>query len=109
MINVYLISAEIEGKKVYKIGFTRRDISKRIKEFKTGNASEFSIVDSFKSKWGTKIESILHKSFDSKKIDGEWFNFTEEDIQDFRKKCELIHQNLQTVSETSYFQERGKF
>jgi hypothetical protein len=40
MINVYLICAEFEGRRLYKIGYTRRDVSKRIKELKTGNGSE---------------------------------------------------------------------
>lgn len=61
MFNIYLICAEIDGKKLYKIGYTRRSIQERIREFKTGNASEFYIVDSFQSKWGTKIEARLHR------------------------------------------------
>jgi hypothetical protein len=43
---VYLISAEISGSKLHKIGYTRRSIDKRIKEFKTGNASEFFVIES---------------------------------------------------------------
>jgi hypothetical protein len=58
--DVYLISAEISGSK-FKIGYTRRSIDKRIKEFKTGNASLRYRI--FKSKWCTKIESRLHKLF----------------------------------------------
>ena len=57
MFNIYLICAEIDGKKLYKIGYTRREIQDRIR----GNASNFWIVDSFQSKWGTKIEAMLHK------------------------------------------------
>jgi hypothetical protein len=33
MINVYLISSEIDGKRYYKIGHTRRKVEERIKEF----------------------------------------------------------------------------
>ena len=34
MINVYLICAETNGKKLFKIGHTRRKVEERIKEFK---------------------------------------------------------------------------
>ena len=70
MFNVYLICSEINGNRLYKIGYTKRDIEKRIKEFKTGNASSFYLIDSFQSKWGTKIEARLHKLFKHKKVSG---------------------------------------
>ena len=56
MINVYLISVETDGRKLYKIGYTRRNVSDRIKEFDTGNAQTFIIENVFNSKWGTKLK-----------------------------------------------------
>ena len=55
MTNVYLISAETNGKKLYKIGYTKRKVEERIREFKTGNSAVFSIIEVFNSKWGTKL------------------------------------------------------
>lgn len=108
MINVYLISAENNGKKLYKIGYTRRSIEDRIKDFKTGNISDFEIVDSFSSKWGTKIERSLHKFFKNKRISGEWFDLVPEDILVFQEKCLLIHRNLEFINETNtYYIDRG--
>jgi len=104
--NVYLICAEFESQQLYKIGFTKRDINKRIKELKTGNPAEFYIVDSFSSKWGTKIESQLHKKYISKKINREWFRLDEKDIEDFKGQCELIHNNLNLVSQNMYYKDR---
>lgn len=110
MVNVYLISSELDGKNLYKIGFTRREIQVRINEFKTGNASPFILVDSFQSKWGTKIEAHLHKFYRSKKISGEWFDLTEDDVLQFRERCQKFHDNLELVSTTnSYYLERGDF
>lgn len=108
-MNVYLVCAEISGEKLYKIGFTRREINQRIKELKTGNVADFSIIDSFRSKWGTKIEALLHKNFKSKKVNGEWFLLEDSDIRNFRSLCESTHNNLEVVSQTSYYLERGKF
>ena len=79
MFSIYLVCSEIGGQKLHKIGFTRRTPEKRIKEFKTGNASEIYLVDSFQSEWGTKIEAMLHKIYKSKKVEGEWFNLDEDE------------------------------
>lgn len=107
--NVYLVCAEIGNEKLYKIGYTRRSIDKRIKELKTGNAADFYVVDSFSSKWGTKIEAIIHKNLRSKKINGEWFSLDEEDIKGFNTKCKEIHENLDLVSNSLYYLEKGDF
>lgn len=110
MFNVYLVCSEINGQKLHKIGYTRRPVEKRIKEFKTGNASDIYVVDSFHSQWGTKIEAHLHKIYKSKKIEGEWFYLNEEDILDFTKNCKRIHDNLTLISEqNTYFLDKGDF
>lgn len=107
--NVYLVCAEIGNEKLYKIGYTRRKVEKRVRELKTGNAADFHIVDSFSSKWGTKIEASLHRAYQHKKVNGEWFNLNKEDIEKFKNKCQLIHNNFEIVTQTTYYQETGKF
>lgn len=102
-MNVYLICSEIGDEKLYKIGFTRRKIEDRIKEFETGNGSNIFIIDSYKSKWGTKIEARLHSIFKNKKIRGEWFNLDENDILKFNSHCELLHNNFEIVSTQNTF------
>lgn len=109
MITVYLICAEINGEKLYKIGYTRREVEQRIRELKTGNAAELFIVESFKSKWGTKIESQIHRRLKHKKINGEWFELTDEDVDGFINMCKQIDNNLNIVSQTTYYMERGDF
>ena len=90
MMKVYLICNGIEDKR-YKIGYTKRKIEQRLKEFKTGNSSDFEIISFFESKWATKIESALHKRFDSSKIEGEWFYLKEHDILEFTSECQKLH------------------
>lgn len=110
MFHIYLVCSEINGQKLHKIGYTRRTIEQRIKEFKTGNASEIYVIDSFQSEWGTKIESQLHKIYKSKKIGGEWFDLSEEDITNFLIHCQKIHDNLTLISkENTYFLDKGEF
>ena len=108
MFNIYLICAEIDVKKLYNIGYTRRTIQERIREFRTGNASEFYIVDSFQSKWGTKIEAMLHRQYRQRKINGEWFDLSESDINEFKSSCQSIHNNFELlVNNNSYVIGRG--
>jgi hypothetical protein len=110
IINVYLIFSEINGKKLHKIGYTKRTIEKRIKEFKTGNASEFSIIDSFQSEWGTKIEATLHRIYSRKKLSGEWFDLNEQDIKEFKENCKKIHENFEIITKTNtYYLDKGDF
>ena len=110
MVNVYLICAEFEGRRLYKIGYTKRPIEKRIKEIKTGNAHEIYLVESFKSKWGTKIEAHLHRTFSSKKVNGEWFDLTDDDVKSFINKCKSSHDMIELVTtENTYYLETGRF
>jgi|688.fasta_scaffold29185_1 hypothetical protein len=109
MVNVYLISSETNGKYVYKIGHTKRDVEKRISEFRTGNSSVFEVIDVFNSKWGTKIEAHLHRHFRVKRVGGEWFDLEEHDLLDFRRLCQQIHDNLNTIEENNtYYIDRGE-
>ncbi len=109
MYIVYLICAEIEGKRLYKIGHTKRSAEVRLKEFKTGNASDMYIVQTFRSEWGTKVESSLHRRYRSKKIQGEWFDLDEVEVEQFYENCEHIHNMFNLISETTYYQQYGKF
>jgi hypothetical protein len=108
MINIYLISSNTNGKKLYKIGKTKRSIPERIKEFKTGNASELLIVDSFVSKWARKIEANFHRALKIKKVSGEWFDLDDEDILTFKSKCLKLHENFEVIeSSNTYYIDRG--
>lgn len=108
-MNVYLISSETNGSKVYKIGHTRRSVEKRVAEFRTGNSSMFEVLDVFESKWGTKIEAHLHRHFRIKRIKGEWFDLNESDLLDFRRLCQQVHDNLSIIEENNtYYIDRGE-
>lgn len=112
MYNVYLICSYIGSDKMYKIGYTRRSIEERVKDFKTGNCTNIEIIDSFSSKWGTKIEAQLHKKFkiQQKNISGEWFKLSDYDVSIFKLECERIHNNFELIStENTYYLEKNKF
>ena len=107
-IYVYLICCtDANGNKMHKIGFTKRSVEKRIKEFKTGNANDFYLIDSFKSKWGTKIEASLKRRFKKYNISGEWFDLSDVDILNFGKVCETLHDGFEFMANNNtYYQDR---
>lgn len=102
LFKVYLISCvdndSFDNIKKYKIGFTRRKVEDRIKEFKTGNSSNLEVLHVYESKWGTRIESMLHNIFKHKLINGEWFNLSYSDVETFIYECEKIHETLEFIS-----------
>lgn len=108
MVNVYLISSETNGKRVYKVGHTRRAVEKRLSEFRTGNSSSLEVVEVFNSKWGTKIEAQLHRLFSNKRVGGEWFELEEQDLLKFKDLCQQIHDNFSIIEESNtYYIDRG--
>lgn len=112
MYNVYLVCSEFDNNKLYKIGYTKRSIDKRISEFKTGNCSEIYLINFFNSKWGTKIEAQLHRKYklQEKNISGEWFKLENEDILNFHNDCKKIHENIELIiNENSYYKENNRF
>lgn len=107
MNKVYLISS---GEGQFKIGVTKRDVSKRIKELKIGNSNPLDIISVFESKWARKIENTLHKRFKHKLLDGEWFNLSDDEVRDFTKSCRKIHENIELMATTNtWVEERGGY
>jgi len=106
---VYLIELN-DGVRRYKIGYTKKSVQQRLKQLQTGAHSELRIVDQYESKWGTKIESVLHKTYFRRKTNGEWFDLTEEEVVSFKSECEKIHSNLELmVRENTWVQQTGRF
>ena len=81
----------------YKIGFTKGDIKKRLKSLQTGCPSKIVVVDSFESKFSTKIESTLHFMWDRFRVNGEWFLFEDNEQLKFKELCEQLHNNFQAL------------
>ena len=102
MYKVYLISCG-DINKQYKIGYTRRKVEERLKEFKTGNSNPLEIISVFESKWGTKIEASLHRKYKYNKIDGEWFNLDETEVTNFVTNCKKQHDLFDLVNNNNTY------
>ena len=90
-MKVYLL---VNDEDKYKIGFTERDTKKRIKELQTGSHSEMRVICEYESKNARKIETILHRFLRSKRISGEWFELSNEDVSTSKDRCAKIDFNI---------------
>lgn len=77
---LYWLAAE--GKEGTKIGETSKNLRQRTK----GNARDLqlpvTIIDAFQTKNHRRLEKQLHEHFKAKRIRGDWFNLTAEEIKD---------------------------
>jgi hypothetical protein len=100
-MKIYLISSEINNDTLYKIGITRQEVKNRLKQLKTGNAANLSVISVFESKWAFKIEANLHRSYETKNISGEWFRLEKEEVDNFISRCQLIHDNFELLNKSN--------
>jgi len=92
---IYLIN--MVNTDLYKIGFTKRYISKRVDEIRTGNPKKIEVINLFETEHYVKVESWMHRIHASKRMEGEWFELTSEDIMNFTNNCQKGHDNFQML------------
>jgi hypothetical protein len=98
---IYLISSELNNNTLYKIGITKNNANKRLKQLKTGNPATLTVIHTFNTKFAYKIEKHFHITKQSSNVGGEWFNLTEDDINNFIPQCKQIHDNLEYLSKNN--------
>jgi hypothetical protein len=92
---IYLINADDDR---YKIGITsEKGLQKRIKNLQTGSSCELRLITSYKTKYASTIEKTLHRQFQSKKIIGEWFQLTNQEVFTFTDICSNIENNIKIL------------
>ena len=51
---------------------------------------------------------MLHRQYRQRKINGEWFDLSESDINEFKSSCQSIHNNFELlVNNNTYVIGRG--
>jgi methionine aminopeptidase len=104
--NVYLLlSTNDTGIETYKIGITKRDISKRISELQTGNESKIELLKSYESIHYRKIEQWLHRKYFKLKTlkKHEWFQLDDEHVFSFINDCKKAEEQFVFLSKTNPF------
>lgn len=95
---VYLLQSYDEyHERIFKIGFTRSNPEKRIKQLQTGNSEKIELLFSYESEYFTKIEKTLHNLFSIYNKSGEWFKLDNPNI--FIDECKRIEKNIIFLNE----------
>jgi hypothetical protein len=102
MGNVYLLNAW--GTDRYKIGITKGDVEKRVKQLQTGCPDEIVICQVYSCKHYRKLESWMHRVYGPKRIEGEWFVLEDEDVSKFINECEKGDETITLlINENPFF------
>jgi ferredoxin len=88
---IYIINEN--GTSNYKIGKSGNLIS-RISNIQTSNSSKIILVKSFLCKNSKLLEELLHKLFSSDRIQGEWFHFDNEQLNNCLMEAEMLRDDI---------------
>jgi hypothetical protein len=97
MGKVYLLANDEWSQ--FKIGISTKDINSRLRSLKTGNGSEITLVKSFDTIYHRKVEKWMHNKHYSKRLVGEWFALSDNDIIEFISDCQKAHDTFQCLIE----------
>ncbi len=90
---VYLIRGN-DGK--YKIGIAKNP-NQRILQLQTGNSDKLELLQIYKSRNASKIETALHNQYSHVRNIGEWFDLSVEDEVKFLEKCKKIDESIDVL------------
>jgi len=104
---VYLMRCiETDGTVSYKIGYTKNDPKKRIKQLQTGNKNEIDLIHKFWSEYSTRLEATLHNNYAHYSENGEWFDLPKDIVENFLSICEKYENNFNLlVNSNTYLQD----
>ena len=103
---VYLICEPLN--ETYKIGVTRNPQCKRIKSLQVGNSQKLHIVKMVKTLYPFRLETMLHNNYKDKKLEGEWFQLTINDVLQFEQVCKKYIDIMHNLKNNPYFMDNIK-
>lgn len=100
-----LLEVDKDGGERHKIGFTKNDPHKRLKQLSTGNSNIISVLKTYQTNNYVLIERHLHQRFKSKRTESnnEWFTLNDEDISLFESYCKKLDENINFLKENNHF------
>lgn len=94
---VYLIlEVNQHGEEYHKIGISKNEPEKRLKQLQTGNPNRIDILNFYESKNYKHVEKWLHSRFYNKKTlaENEWFSLSNEDVLNFIETCKSVDNTI---------------
>jgi hypothetical protein len=98
-----LLCIESDGVEHHKIGITKNEPSKRIKQLQTGSANKITLLRAYKTKNYLKVERWMHRKYFGSKTEAknEWRKLTDEQVFAFVKDCEEADDNINFLLENN--------
>ena len=87
---------------------TRNLVYNRIKKLQTGNSSELHIVKEIETEYPFRLESLLHNRFRNKKVYGEWFSLSDNDVKNFELTCKNLIDIINSMKDNPFFMKNIK-
>ena len=99
---VYLLCELGSDPERYKIGVTKDDPRKRIKQLQTGCPNEIALIRTFESRFYRKIEGTLHREYARYATSGgtEWFELPTDIVFGFVDRCTQLHETFKMLEES---------
>ena len=103
---IYLICDPSQN--TYKIGVTRNLVQNRIKKLQTGNSSKLHTIYTISTDYPFRLETLLHNKFKNKRVYGEWFSLSDEDVKEFKNTCNNLIGIIDSMKDNPYFMKNIK-
>lgn len=102
---VYLfLEVDLQGNEAFKIGITKNDPNKRIKQLQTGNSRKISLLKSYESVNYLKVEQWLHRKYMTKtEAENEWRSLTNEEVMCFLEDCKKADETIKFMKANNPF------
>lgn len=103
---VYLILEINEyGEENHKIGISKNEPIKRLKQLQTGNPNRIDILSFYKSENYKRIEKWLHSRYSSYKTlaDNEWFKLPDDQVLNFIETCKCVEETIKLLLKENPF------
>lgn len=90
----------------YKIGITN-NVQDRLQHLQTANSAKLELLNSVKTSDPPLLEKELHTKFAVKRLEGEWFKLTNNDVEYIIKRFnEIQTAESEKLEEDSWFDEQ---
>ena len=87
----------------YKIGVTKNDPQKRVKQLQTGCSSPLDLLHVFETNYPYRLEKMLHIQYTSQKECGEWYNLSLDQVNSFLDMCNNLQNTINSLLQNPFF------
>lgn len=100
-----LLEVDKDGCERHKIGFTKNNPNKRLKQLSTGNSNVISVLNQFETPNYKHVEKWLHRKFSKQKTEAknEWFTLTNEQVGAFIQTCTELDNRVTFMKKNNPF------